>query len=75
MTAKTVIARVVLTVRVFILAERRRNPLNPKPDTYDSCFYIGKYAKELCPGRNLGPTPVGRECPTYLYPYPFNTNN
>ncbi|OOQ86168.1 hypothetical protein PEBR_22639 [Penicillium brasilianum] len=43
--------------------------------TYDSCFYIGKYAKELCPGRNLGPTPVGRECPTYLYPYPFNTNN
>ncbi|KAF7173444.1 hypothetical protein CNMCM5623_005652 [Aspergillus felis] len=43
--------------------------------TYDSCFFIGKYATQLCPGRNLGPTPVGRECPTYLYPYPFSTNN
>ncbi|KAF4169670.1 hypothetical protein CNMCM6936_006829 [Aspergillus lentulus] len=40
--------------------------------SYDSCFYIGKYAKKLCPGRNLGPTPVGRECPNYLYPAPFN---
>ncbi|CAI7665566.1 unnamed protein product [Penicillium glandicola] len=43
--------------------------------TYDSCFFIGKYATLQCPGRNLGPTPVGRECPNYLYPSPYNKND
>lgn len=43
--------------------------------TYDSCFFVGKYAKILCPGRDLGPTPIGRECPNYLYPSPFDQND
>ncbi|KAJ5153548.1 uncharacterized protein N7482_010026 [Penicillium canariense] len=34
---------------------------------YDSCFFVGNYAKALCPNRNLGPTPYDRECPSYLY--------
>ncbi|KAH8772368.1 hypothetical protein BGZ57DRAFT_928768 [Hyaloscypha finlandica] len=39
---------------------------------YDSCYYLGRYATLLCPGRNLGPTPSDRACPNYLYPSPYN---
>ncbi|KAH7364378.1 hypothetical protein BKA65DRAFT_546262 [Rhexocercosporidium sp. MPI-PUGE-AT-0058] len=40
---------------------------------FDSCFYLGRYATLLCPGRNLGPTPRDRACPAYLYPSPYNS--
>jgi hypothetical protein len=73
MTAKKVTAHVVLTVRV--LFRLRRYPLTPKLGTYDSCFYVGKYAAALCPGRKLGPWPAGRTCPSYLYPSPFDKND
>ncbi|KAF8846999.1 hypothetical protein BDZ45DRAFT_682151 [Acephala macrosclerotiorum] len=39
---------------------------------YDSCFYLGDYARLLCPRRNLGPTPSDRACPSFLYPSPYN---
>jgi hypothetical protein len=50
----------------------KRHSLNPELGTYDSCFFIGKYAKLLCPGPNLGPTRVRREYPNYSYPGPLS---